>query len=74
MVENRTGASGTIAMAAVAKAAPDGYMLIIGGSAPTAIVPALKPNAAYQPKDFEPVAFVAGLLRVLNVHPRCLSR
>ena len=37
LVENRTGAGGGIAHASVAKAPADGYTLIMGGSAPTAI-------------------------------------
>ncbi len=69
VVENRTGAGGAIALAYVAKAAPDGYTLVMGGSAPSVIVPALNPNAAYGPKDFEAIAFVAGLPIVLVANP-----
>jgi tripartite-type tricarboxylate transporter receptor subunit TctC len=69
VVENRTGASGAIAHASVAKAAPDGYTLIMGGSAPTAITPALNKNATYGPKDFEPIGYVAELPIVLSTHP-----
>ena len=69
IVENRTGAGGAIAMASVAKAAPDGHTLVMGGSAPTAIIPALNSNATYHPRDFEPVGYVAGLPIMLVVHP-----
>ncbi|MCX7892890.1 MAG: tripartite tricarboxylate transporter substrate binding protein [Burkholderiales bacterium] len=69
IVENRTGAGGAIALAAVAKAAPDGYTLVMGGSAPSAIVPALNRNVTYTPKDFEPIGYVAGLPIVLVAHP-----
>jgi len=70
LVENRAGAGGAIAMTVVSKAAPDGYTLVMGGSAPSTIVPALNPNVTYHPlKDFEPVAYVAALPIVLVVHP-----
>jgi tripartite-type tricarboxylate transporter receptor subunit TctC len=69
LVENRTGASGGIAHASVAKAPADGYTLIMGGSAPTAITPALNKNASYGPKDFEPIGYVAELPIVLSAHP-----
>jgi tripartite-type tricarboxylate transporter receptor subunit TctC len=68
VVENRTGASGAIAHALVAKAPPDGYMLIMGGSAPTAATPALNKNVTYGPKDFEPIGYVAELPIVLSGH------
>jgi tripartite-type tricarboxylate transporter receptor subunit TctC len=69
VVENRTGASGGIAHASVAKAPPDGYTLIMGGSAPTAITPALNKSVSYGPKDFEPIGYVAELPIVLSTHP-----
>ncbi len=69
IVENRTGAGGAIALASVAKAAPDGYTLVMGGSAPSAIVPALNRNVTYTPKDFEAIGYVAGLPIVLVAHP-----
>lgn len=69
VVENRTGAGGAIAMAHVAKAAPDGYTLTMGGSAPTVIIPAVNPKVSYTPKDFEPIGYVAGLPIVMVVHP-----
>ncbi|MBI3372331.1 MAG: tripartite tricarboxylate transporter substrate binding protein [Betaproteobacteria bacterium] len=68
VVENRTGAGGAIALATVAKAAPDGYTLVMGGSAPSAIVPALNRNITYGPKDFEAIGYVAGLPIVLVAH------
>ena len=70
LVENRTGAGGAIAMAAASKAAPDGYTLIMGGSAVSTIVPAFNPSVNYDPiKDFEPVAYVAALPLILVAHP-----
>lgn len=70
LVENRLGAGGAIAMQVAAKAAPDGYTLVMGGSAVSTIVPAFNRNVAYDPiKDFEPVAYVAGLPIMLVAHP-----
>ena len=69
IVENRTGAGGAIAMAYAAKAAPDGHTLVMGGSAPTVIIPALNPNATYSPKDFEPIGYVAALPLMMVAHP-----
>jgi len=70
IVEDRPGAGGAIAAASVAHAAPDGYTLLMGGSAVSTILPALNPNVAYDPlKDFEPVAYVAALPLVLVANP-----
>ncbi|MBL0148908.1 MAG: tripartite tricarboxylate transporter substrate binding protein [Ideonella sp.] len=69
VIENRTGASGGIAHASVAKAPADGYTLIMGGSAPTAITPALNKSVTYGPRDFEPIGYVAELPIVLSGHP-----
>ena len=55
VVENRTGAGGTIGSAAVAKAEPDGYTLLANGSAHT-IAPALYKSLPYDAaRDFVPV-------------------
>jgi tripartite-type tricarboxylate transporter receptor subunit TctC len=55
VVENRTGAGGTIGTAFVAKADPDGYTILAHGSAHT-IAPALYPNLSYHPaRDFAAV-------------------
>ena len=58
VVENRPGAGGTIAAAAAAKAAPDGYTIILVASG-HAIVSYLYPSLSYDPlRDFTPLAFV----------------
>jgi tripartite-type tricarboxylate transporter receptor subunit TctC len=55
VIENRGGAGGSIATAAVARAAPDGYTLLLCSSA-FVVNPSLYANAAYNPfKDFAPV-------------------
>jgi tripartite-type tricarboxylate transporter receptor subunit TctC len=53
VIENRGGAGGSIATRAVAKAAPDGYTLVLGGTGTLAINPTLYSNVGYDPrKDF----------------------
>jgi tripartite-type tricarboxylate transporter receptor subunit TctC len=59
VVENRAGASGNIAAAAVAQAAPDGYTLLMAASS-FAAAPAFHDNLGWDPlKSFTPVAQVA---------------
>src|SRR5229473_7077414 len=56
VVENRTGAQGNTAMAAVAKAAADGYTLALMPVGNAAVNPSLNPNLPYDPvKDFAPI-------------------
>jgi tripartite-type tricarboxylate transporter receptor subunit TctC len=70
VVENRPGAGGSIATRQVAKAAPDGYTLIIGGTGTLAVNPALYPNVGYDPrKDFAPVGLIGTSALILLVHP-----
>ncbi|MEO6746502.1 MAG: tripartite tricarboxylate transporter substrate binding protein [Caldimonas sp.] len=60
VVENRPGASGTIAAAAVARADPDGYTLLFGVAANLAVAPALAKPAPYDPVTaFTPIVEVA---------------
>ena len=59
VIENRPGAGGTIAAEVAAKAAPDGYTIILVASG-HAIVSYLYPSLPYDPaKDFTPLALVA---------------
>jgi tripartite-type tricarboxylate transporter receptor subunit TctC len=70
VIENRGGAGGSIATRAVAKAAPDGYTLVLGGTGTLAINPSLYNNVGYDPrKDFEPVGLIGTSALVLVVHP-----
>ena len=69
IVENRPGAGQTLGAAAVAKAEPDGYTLLVNSSAHT-IGPALYPNAGYHPaRDFIAVAPLGATPFVLVVPP-----
>lgn len=69
VVENRGGASGIIGSEAVARAVPDGHMLLLCASA-HAVLPELYPNLSWDPlADFTPVAPVAATPYMLVVHP-----
>lgn len=69
IIENRAGAGGTIGTAAVAKAAPDGYTILVNGSAHT-ISPALYLNLSYHPaRDFAGVISLGISPNVLVVAP-----
>jgi tripartite-type tricarboxylate transporter receptor subunit TctC len=71
VIENRGGAAGTIGARAVAKAAPDGYTLMVGHSGLFAMAPGLYGNAAgFDPrKDFAPIGGIASYQQVLVVNP-----
>ena len=69
VVENRTGAGGTIGAAAVAKADPDGYTFLVHSNAHT-IAPSLYPNLSYHPaRDFAAVISLGTSPNVLVVSP-----
>ncbi|ANN79845.1 Bug family tripartite tricarboxylate transporter substrate binding protein [Bordetella flabilis] len=75
VVENRSGAAGNIATEFVAKAAPDGYTILMGNTGSLAINPSLYPNAAYDTlRDFAPVALVSTAPLALVVHPSVPAR
>ena len=71
VVENRPGASGTIAATLAAKAAPDGYSLVVGTPSTHATAPHVFLNLPYDPiKDFAPVALIGNSYYVLVVAPQ----
>ena len=68
VVENRPGAGGTIGADAVAKAAPDGHVLLLSTSSTHSIGPAVNPRLPYDAfRDFVPVAQIANAPSVLVV-------
>jgi len=70
IIENRAGAGGAIGSDVVAKAAPDGYTLLVSGVAHLCILPALSKNVPYDPlRDFTHIALFGGPPGVLVVNP-----
>ncbi len=69
VIENKGGAGGSIATRQIAKSAPDGYTLGLGGTGTHAINPTLYPNVGYDPrKDFAPVGLIASSALVVLVN------
>ncbi|MCC6532611.1 MAG: tripartite tricarboxylate transporter substrate binding protein [Burkholderiales bacterium] len=74
VVENRGGASGNIGTEMVARAAPDGYTVLMAAGAVT-IAPSIYPDLTYDiVKDFAPVSLAARGGFVLLVHPAVPAR
>lgn len=69
IVENRAGASGNIGTAAVAKAKPDGYTLLLGNNTGVVINPNLYKLNISPPQDLAPVILIAYVPLVLCVNP-----
>ena len=70
VIENKAGAGGNVGADLVAKAAPDGYTLLMGTVGTQAINPSLYPKMAYDAaKDFAPITLVAGVPNVLVMNP-----
>ena len=70
IVENKPGAGGNIGGAVAARAAPDGYTLLLAAAGPTVINPSLYKNMPFDPiKDFAPVALVQREYNLLAVNP-----
>lgn len=60
IVDNKPGASGSVAALQVKRAAPDGYTLMLGSSSTLSIIPHTQKNIQYDPiKDFTSIAMVA---------------
>jgi len=74
VVENRAGAAGAIGSEAVAKAAPDGYTILMGTTSTHAVNPAINPKLPYDNlADFTAVTLVATFPNVLVAHPSTAS-
>jgi tripartite-type tricarboxylate transporter receptor subunit TctC len=75
IVENRPGAGGNIGADAVAKAAPDGTMIVMGAVATHAINPWLYAKIPYDPlRDFTPLTLVARVPNVLVMNVEAAQR
>jgi tripartite-type tricarboxylate transporter receptor subunit TctC len=75
VVDNRGGAGGTVATRAVAKAAPDGYTLLVVTSATVGTSPSLVQNLGYDArKDFDPIGLIAATPNLVVVHPSFPAR
>src|SRR6266850_3456719 len=70
VIDNRPGATGTVAAGQVAKAVPDGYTIMMGHVSVNAIAPSLFANLPYDvSKDFAPIALAAAVPHLVVVHP-----
>ena len=70
VVENRAGSGTTLGAGFVARAAPDGYTIMLGTSSTYAIAPNVYKKVPFDPaKDFAPIALVAEVPFVLVVNP-----
>ena len=70
IVDNKSGAGGTLGTRAVAHAAPDGYTLLLGHTGTISINPSLYAHPGYDPrKDFAPIGLVASMPIAMIVHP-----
>jgi tripartite-type tricarboxylate transporter receptor subunit TctC len=70
LVENRPGASGNLGSDVVAKAAADGYTILVGSMSTHAMNGALYAKMPFKPvDDFAPVAILAYVTNVLVAHP-----
>ncbi len=70
VVENRTGAAGNIGTEAVAKAAPDGYTLLVAINGPVAVNKHLYKNLSFDPdKDLLPISLLASAPQMLVTTP-----
>ena len=70
IVENKAGADGAISGTEVARAAPDGYTLLLATNSPLSAVPAMKKAPPYDPvNDFTPITDVGRYTFFVVVHP-----
>src|SRR6266446_685896 len=70
IVDNKPGAGGTIGALEAARAAPDGYTLLLSNSSPISISPAMQDEPRYDPvKSFTHVSYIGSVANVFVLHP-----
>ena len=70
IVDNKPGAGGTIGALEAARAAPDGYVLLLSNSAPLSISPAMQDQPRYDPvAAFTHISYIGSVANVFVVHP-----
>ncbi len=70
LIDNRPGAGGTIGALEAARAAADGYTLLLSNSSPISISPAMQDEPRYDPvKSFTHVSYIGSVANVFVVHP-----
>lgn len=70
IVENKPGATGTIAASFVAKSPADGHTLFLGSQSTMLVAPAIYPKLSFDPvQDFTPVSMLVSMPMLLVVHP-----
>lgn len=75
IVDNRPGAGATVAVAATAKAAPDGYTLLVSSSGPLSVAPSLYSKLPYDTlRDLVPVSFIVKATQLILTHNQSPSR
>ena len=75
VVENRGGAGSRIGTEMAAKAAPDGYTLLLGSSGSLTINPVFSPHATIDPlRDFAYTSLISNVPMLLSVHPSVPAR
>ena len=75
IIDNRAGVGGSIGAEAAAKAAPDGYTLLVGNNQPVAVNVSVYRKIGYDPlRDFTPITLAVTAPQIVVVHPSVPAR
>jgi tripartite-type tricarboxylate transporter receptor subunit TctC len=69
IVENRSGAGGTIGAAEVVRAKADGHTILVGNPGPNAIAYRIYKNLTYKPEQLQPVSNMIRIPNIVSAHP-----